>query len=598
MRLADSRPHASAAGSERPLLRRALQLVAPFQISILGITAVALVIAATNAVDPLVMKYLFDVLAAASGGAGVRDALPRALIAAVAIEVARAALNGLLQARTWRVRLAVDYALREKLVTRLHALPMAFHQEAGVGGTINRVNQAAQAVVQAFTDLAFTVVPTLAYLVISLLAMWRLDWRLALAVVAFAPLPALIGAWASRRQTARERVLMATWSALYARLNEVLTNIRLVKMFGMERAERARFLSGQQAGNAVVLRGVAFDATASAIQGFSATLARLAAIGLGGWLVLRGEVTLGTLVAFLGYIGGLFGPVQGLTGVYQGMRKATVGLETIFAILDTPDPVADAPWATPLPRVEGRITFRDVQFAYAGGAPVLRGVNLEIAPGETVALVGPSGSGKTTLVALLQRLHAPTGGHIAVDGTDIRDVTQESLRGQMAVVFQESLMFNDTVRANIAYGRADASDAEVEAAARVAHAHQFISALPDGYDTVVGEAGSRLSGGQRQRVAIARAVLREAPILILDEATSALDAESEAVVQSALDVLRRGRTTLVIAHRLSTVVRADRIVVLRDGQAVAVGRHEELLAENDFYAHLVARSRDGLLSAA
>jgi ATP-binding cassette subfamily B protein len=284
--------------------------------------------------------------------------------------------------------------------------------------------------------------------------------------------------------------------------------------------------------------------------------------------------------------------------VYQVLRKATVGLETIFEILDTRDPVADAPWAKPLPRVEGHIAFRDVHFAYSEGTPVLDGVNLDVAPGETVALVGPSGSGKTTLVALLQRLHAPTAGCIEVDGTDVRDVTQESLRAQMAVVFQETLMFNDTVRANIAYGRADASDDEVEAAARVAHAHDFIMALPDGYDTVVGEGGSRLSGGQRQRIAIARAVLREAPILILDEATSALDADSEAVVQGALDILRQGRTTLVIAHRLSTVVSADRIVVLRDGKAIAVGRHEELLAKNDFYAHLVARSTNGLLTAA
>jgi len=576
------------------LTHRALEFVAPFKPAIAAIVALALVLAVTNAIDPLVMKYLFDALGRSTG----RGELPRAIVALVTIEVVRATLNGVLAARTWRVRLAIDYALRERLVAKLHALPVAFHQEAGIGGTINRVNQSVQACIQAFSDIAFNVVPTLVYLVISVLAMWRLEWRLAATVLVFAPLPAMVGAWAARRQTARERLLMARWTRLYGRLSEVLANIRVVKVFGMEQAETRRFLAGQRAGNDVVLRGVAFDATTSALQGFAATLARIAAIAFGGWLVIRGQITLGTLVAFLSYIAGLFGPVQGLTGVYQTMRKATVGLETIVELLGAEELVGDVPDATPLPRVRGEIRFRNVEFGYPGGAPVLAGLDLHIRPGETVALVGPSGSGKTTVVSLLQRLYPVTCGAIEIDGTDIRGVTQESLRRNIAVVFQDPLLFNDTVRANVGYGRADATDDDVEAAARIAHAHEFIERLPDGYDTVVGEAGGRLSGGQRQRLAIARAVIREAPILILDEATSALDADSETVVQGSLDVLRRDRTTIVIAHRLSTVVKADRIVVLKDGRAVAMGRHEELLRENHFYAQLVEQSTNGLLTAA
>jgi ATP-binding cassette subfamily B protein len=585
---------APAGRRDRALMRRALEFVTPFKSAIGAIVALALVLAVTNAIDPLVMKYLFDALGRSTG----RGELGRALLAFIGIEITRATLTGVLAARTWRVRLRIDYALRERLITKLHALPISYHQEAGIGGTVNKVNQSVQSCVLAFSEIAFNVVPTVVYLGISVLAMWRLEWRLAAMVVLFAPLPAVIGGWAARRQTARERVLMAKWTRLYGRLNEVLANIRLVKVFGMEQAETRRFLGGQKAGNEIVLRGVAFDATTAALQGFAATLARIAAIAFGGWLVIRGQITLGTLVAFLSYIAGLFGPVQGLTGIYQKLRMATVGLETIVELLDADEVVGDLPGAAPLPRVRGEIRFRRVEFGYRAGTPVLAGLDLHVRPGETVALVGPSGSGKTTIVSLLQRLHAVTSGAIEVDGVDIRTITGESLRQNIAVVFQESLLFNDTIRANIRYGRADATDDDVEAAARVAHAHEFIAQLPDGYDTVIGEAGGRLSGGQRQRLAIARAVIREAPILILDEATSALDADSETVVQGALDVLRRDRTTIVIAHRLSTVVNADRIVVLRDGRAVAIGRHEELLRESQFYAQLVERSTNGLLTAA
>ena len=316
-----------------------------------------------------------------------------------------------------------------------------------------------------------------------------------------------------------------------------------------------------------------------AIRSLAGTLARLTAIGMGGWLVWRGEITLGTLVAFLGYIGGLFGPVQGLTNTYQTLRKATVALETIYGILDAEDAVADPPGAIEARPLRGEVKFEELTFAYRAGTKVLEDVSLTIRPGETVALVGPSGSGKSTLVALLQRLYAPTSGRILVDGTDIRELAQRSLRKQLGVVLQDPHLFNDTVHANIAYGRPDASRAEVEAAAKAAHAHEFIETLPEGYDTIVKERGSRLSGGQRQRIAIARALLKDPPVLIFDEPTSALDTESESAIQDALRTLLKGRTSIIVAHRLSTVADADRIVVLRDGKIAEMGTHAELVSE-------------------
>jgi ATP-binding cassette subfamily B protein len=251
--------------------------------------------------------------------------------------------------------------------------------------------------------------------------------------------------------------------------------------------------------------------------------------------------------------------------------------------------VRDRPDARVLPALSGQVRFEQVRFGYVDAAPVLYDVTLEAVAGETVAIVGASGSGKTTLMSLLQRLHQPTAGRVLVDGHDIAEVTAQSLRQQIGVVHQDVNLFNDTIRDNIAYGRPAASDEEIEAAARAANAHDFITALPEGYETVVGEHGARLSGGQRQRIGIARALLKDAPILILDEATSALDAASEAAVQEGLRALTRGRTTFIIAHRLATVVHATRVVVLRDGRITAVGTHSQLMREGGYYASLVRR---------
>lgn len=579
--------------SGRRLAWRSLEFIAPYRLAVAGIIALALLLSIIGAADPLVLKYLFDSL-----GRGERANLLVALAALLGIEVMRALLGARNSVLTWRVRLGVDYTLRERVLAKLTTATVDYHQAEGVGGTTNKINQSIAAFVAAFVDVAFNVLPSITYLAISIVAMIRMEWRLAMPVLVFTPLPALIGGWAAAEQTSRERRLMERWTKLYSRLNEVLAGIRTVKLFAMEDAERQRFLDGQRGGNEIVMQGVAVDSRNGAIRALAASLARLTAIGLGGWFVLTGRISLGALVAFLGYIGGLFGPVQGLTTTYQTMRKAAVALETIFGILDAEQEIPDLPGAEEALAPIGDLRFHNISFAYPGGAPLIRDFDLHIRAGETVAIVGPSGSGKTTLMNLLLRLHPLQSGAIALDGRDIRAFTAQSLRRQIAFVSQDVHLFNDTVHANIAYADASASRERVEAAARSAYAHQFIMELPHGYDTIIGDRGGRLSGGQRQRLALARALLKDAPVLVLDEATSALDAVSESLVQEALDALRRGRTTLVVAHRLSTVVDADCIVVLKDGVLLAQGRHEELLRSCAYYASLVGAATDGLLQVA
>ncbi|TAK06890.1 MAG: ABC transporter ATP-binding protein [Candidatus Manganitrophaceae bacterium] len=568
--------------------------VRPFRRVVCFILALTLGGAALSAVEPLVLKYLFDQL----GSGGKFQNVGLAVGGLLLLGLGHEAILALSSWLTWRVRLGVHYGLLEATVDRLHSLPLTFHREESVGGIMTKLDRGIQGFLEALSEMAFNVLPALVYLALSFVVMVRLDGRLSWVVLAFTPLPALIGAWAAEKQTRRERNLLDRWAKIYSRFNEVLSGILTVKSFAMEDEEKRRFLHGVYEANAVVVHGVGFDSGVGAAKNLVVMLARIAAIAFGSLFILRGEMTVGTLIAFLGYVGGLFGPVQGLTGIYQTLRRASVSLSTIYSILDAQDHLADAPNACEVQSLRGEVLFANVGFAYNEKKPILRQIDFYVRPGEMVALVGPSGAGKTTLMALLQRLYDPTSGAILVDGVDLRALQQRSLRRQIGVVLQEALLFNDSVRNNIAYGRPGASQREIIEAAKAAYADEFIARLPEGYETLVGERGGRLSAGERQRVAIARALLKNPPILILDEATSALDAESEGLVQEALARLVKGRTTFVIAHRLSTVVGADRILVLKEGGIVESGDHETLMKNNGYYASLVRRQTQGLLAGA
>jgi ATP-binding cassette subfamily B protein len=570
-----------------------LPYFAPHRAQLSGIAALAVCSASLAALEPLLLKFLFDGFARAPA----LQVLVLPLVGLVLLLLVGEALGALLDWLVWRARLRINERLMNATVERLHALPLSYHRDHGVGATMTKIERGVSGCMAAFTEVLTQLLPGVFYLTISVLVMLQLDYRLSLLVLFFVPLPALVGARAAREQRGRERSLMLRWTQVFSRFNEVLAGIVVIKSFVREEEEKRRFLAGMHDANALVLNGVATDARTRAIKNGCIAAARISVITVGGYLIIKGQITLGTLVAFVGYLNGVFGPVQALTGMYQTLCRATVSLESVLSILDAQDALGDAPDARDVTTLSGDVEFRNVGFGYREDTDVVQGIDLDVQPGEMIALVGPSGAGKTTLMALLQRLYDPISGSIHVDGWDLRDLKQRQLRSQIGVVLQEGMLFSDTIADNIAFGRKDATREQIIEAARAANAHDFISALPQGYDTPVGERGGKLSGGERQRIAIARALLKDAPILILDEATSALDAEAEELVQEAIARLTRGRTTFVIAHRLATITNADRIVVLRDGRIEEIGTHTELMEHSTYYASLVRKQIRGLTAA-
>lgn len=574
-------------------MRRALAFAFPFRYAVGLIFLITLCIAAANAAEPVILfKYIFDSLVLH----GSNHVLIVGLIVLIGLGIFREAATAFSNWLTWHARLGIHYSLLEVTVERLHRMPLGFHRQEGVGAVMTRLDRGIQGFINGVTQILFNIFPAILYLAISIAIMFHLNWQLAVIVMCFVPVPAIIAAMSGPEQTRRERSLLDQWSKIYSRFNEVLSGIVTVRSFSMEDAEKNRFLQDVKSANQTVVRGVGIDTGISAATNMVVTFARIAAVALGGSFILQGRMTTGTLLTFLGYIGGLFGPVQGLTGIYQTIQRAYVSLDDIFDIIDVQDHLGDAPNAREVEHVKGNVQFKDVKFTYEQRKrPVLDCINLEVKAGQTLAVVGPSGSGKTTLMALLMRFYDPENGEVLLDNVDLRTVKQRTLRKNIGTVLQDPLLFNDTIRDNIAYGKPEASREEVERAARAANAHDFISHLPDGYETMVGERGGLLSVGERQRIAIARALLKDPPILVLDEATSSLDAESEALVQEALDRLMKGRTTFVIAHRLATVVHADRIIVLKHGQIAESGTHEELMKQRGYYSSLVERQTRGLI---
>jgi len=373
-------------------------------------------------------------------------------------------------------------------------------------------------------------------------------------------------------------------------LQEAIAEVRTVQAFTREEYESERFRAKLLFTLSKVLQRARLSATLFPLIGFLGFAASIIVLWYGGHQVIRGEATTGQLVAFLLYAGMVAGPVGGLASQWTQVQEAFGAADRIFALLDTVPEIADRPGASVLPAADGHIAFEGVSFRYAQGPLVLTDITTSFDAGKTTALVGPSGAGKTTLVSIVARFYDPTEGRVTIDGHDLRDLTVRSVREQIAVVPQEPILFATTVADNIRYGRLDATDAQLHAAAQAANATEFIDRLPEKYDTIVGERGVKLSVGQRQRIAIARALLRDSPVLLLDEATSSLDNESEYLVQEALARLMLGRTTIVIAHRLTTVERADRILVLERGRIVEDGTHQSLMNANALYWRLYTRA--------
>jgi subfamily B ATP-binding cassette protein MsbA len=412
------------------------------------------------------------------------------------------------------------------------------------------------------------------------------DPTLTVVVLVAGPVAQLVMRRFSRLTTKAAQGAMAETSALSTAVMESLDGVKLVKIDNREAFEEARVKSVIDRRQKFIIRGANARAMAAPATETLMTLVTAAVIAYAGWRAGTGHLTVGQLIVFLGSLAAASQSLRQLANLQTVIAEGLAAAHRLFAALDVEAEVVDAPNAQPLKLKDGTLRFEGVRFSYSPSAPALAGVTLEARKGETIALVGPSGGGKSTLLNLIPRFYDVEEGRVTLDGQDIRQVTLASLRHELALVTQEPFLFDDTIRANIAYARPDASEAAIEAAAKAAAAHDFILALPKGYDTQVGEAGARLSGGQRQRIAIARAFLKDAPILLLDEATSALDTESEAKVQEALERLMSGRTTLLIAHRLSTVRGADRIYVIDGGQVAEVGDHETLMAKGGLYARL------------
>lgn len=535
-------------------------------------------------VVPLIAREIVDNVVIAR-----RDALWPWLVTLFAVAAATFGLAYVRRYRGGKVALNVQLDLRNAVHDHLLALDQATLRRLPTGQLVSRANSDS-GLVQGLLMFLPLVTGNVVLMVLAVVVMFVLSPLLAL--LALVVIPALFAV--SYRM--RVRIFPATWDAQQREgdvaqiVDEGVTGVRVVKAFGQERRELARLTGAAETLYGSRLRAVRLNARYQPLLEAIPTLAQVAILVFGGLLALNGSITIGTFLAFSTYVGQFVAPARQLAGILTVGQQARAGVERIFQLLDLRPAIASGP--TVLTHVRGEIAFDDVRFGYDAGTPVLDGFSLRVAAGERVALVGASGSGKSTVATLVSRFHDPQAGTVRVDGHDLRELDLPSLRRRVGVAFEESFLFSDTIRANIAYAEPGASDAEVEAAARVAQAHDFVTRLPAGYDTVVGERGLTLSGGQRQRIALARAILADPRILVLDDATSAVDARTEEAIQDGLRDVLAGRTTLLVAHRLSTLHLADRVVVLADGRVADQGTHDELTERSALYRSLLSGLED------
>ena len=481
-------------------------------------------------------------------------------------------------------RVIID--IRQAVYRHLQRLSLSYYEKRQTGTIMSYITNDVAALQGALVDSIIELVTELSILLGSISMMFYLHWKLSALTLVTTPLVAYTMNIFGKKLRNTSTVMQERVADITSVLQETISAVRVVKSFVREDYEVDRFGKENFSNFRAQMKNAQLMATLTPVIEFLAAIGVTVIIWYGGWEVINGNLTAGALIAFLVYAVNLSNPIKRLSRVYANIQRALAAAERVFSVLDTEPEIQNIPGATELPSIQGEVAFHDITFEYKPGEPVLSNISLTAKPGQMVAIVGPSGAGKTTIANLIPRFYEPTKGYISIDGIDIKTVTLDSLRKQIGIVPQETVLFNGTVYDNILYGDLNATYDEVIAAAQAANAHKFITAMPDGYETQIGERGSKLSGGQRQRIAIARAILKNPRVLILDEATSALDTESEKLVQEALDKLMISRTSFVIAHRLSTVLRADLILVMERGKIVERGTHAELLAMGGLYSKL------------
>ncbi len=574
------------------ILKRLIGFLRPYW-KALGLTAVLLLLnIGLNLLPPLFQRAIVDDVIQT----GELSQLGWLIGGLVGIHVLTSLVNAgdLYLRHTLGERFIFD--LRVRIYEHLQQLSLSFYENTSTGELMSRVTNDVNALESFVTHGVTLTVVDLLRLIGATGMLLILNWKLAL--VALAPLPVLIIGLRYFNQRARPiyRKVRDKLGDINARLQDNLSGIRVIQAFEQEEAELRHFRNVSERYYQERVRAIRTWTTFFPSLHFIMALGGVAVLGVGARLVILDRISLGTLVAFLSYITSFYQPLRRLAEVDNTFQQAIAAGERIFELLDETPDIQDEPDALELAHIEGDVVFDDVHFRYGKGADasdeVLHDVDFHMAPGEVVALVGPSGAGKTSIANLICRFYDPNHGHIRVDGHDIRGLKVQSLRRHIGIVLQDTFLFNTTVRENLLVGKPEATEEELRAATKAAHAHEFITQLPEGFDTELGERGVKLSGGQKQRLALARAILADPRILILDEATSSVDAEAEYLIQQALNDVMKGRTSLVIAHRLSTIRSADKIIALENGSIQEVGSHQELLARGGLYSQLYQRQLD------